>query len=154
MGMKLITDGLRASAGSRLRDILAVWTRTRLRGLAAGLGMTALVQSSTAVAVATIGFVNAGLLTLMEAVWIVFGSNVGTTTTAWIVAVIGLKLKLEATAAGTIAVAALDDLIRRIDANRCMVSRIAKAALRMAQAEASMPNAVTGSAGPSSAETT
>lgn len=96
LGMKLITDGLKAAAGGQLRDILARWTRTRLRGLAAGIGLTALVQSSSAVVVATIGFVNAGLLTLSEAVWVVFGTNVGTTTTAWIVAIIGLKLKLDA----------------------------------------------------------
>jgi phosphate:Na+ symporter len=118
LGMKLITDGLRASAGSRLRDILAVWTRTRLRGLAAGLGLTALVQSSTAVVVATIGFVNAGLLTLTEAVWVVFGTNVGTTTTGWIVALIGLKLKLEAYALPLVGIGMLVRLIYSRDGSR------------------------------------
>lgn len=118
LGMKLITDGLKAAAGGQLRDILARWTRTRLRGLAAGIGLTALVQSSTAVVVATIGFVNAGLLTLTEAVWVVFGTNVGTTTTGWIVAVVGLKLQLEAYALPLVGIGMLVRLIYSRDGSR------------------------------------
>lgn len=98
LGMRLMTDGLKVAAGQMLRDVLARWTRTRLRGLFAGMAITALVQSSSAVTVATIGFVNAGLLTLAQALWVAFGSNVGTTMTAWLVAATGFDVDLEALA--------------------------------------------------------
>jgi phosphate:Na+ symporter len=68
LGMKLMTDGLKVAAGDALRDILAGWTATPLRGLSSGILITAMVQSSSAVIFATIGFVNAGLLTLIQAV--------------------------------------------------------------------------------------
>ena len=95
LGMWLMTDGLKLAAGRALERILGAWTRTRLRGLFAGVLITAVVQSSSAVTVAAIGFVNAGLLTFTQAVWVLFGSNVGTTMTGWLVAMIGLKLNIE-----------------------------------------------------------
>ncbi|MCS6811917.1 MAG: Na/Pi cotransporter family protein [Tepidimonas sp.] len=98
MGMELMTDGLRLAAGPALERILAASTATRVRGLAAGVLVTALVQSSSAVTVATIGFVNAGLLTLAGALWVLFGANVGTTMTGWIVAVLGFGVKIDALA--------------------------------------------------------
>jgi len=98
LGMWLMTDGLKVAAGRSLRAILARWTRTRWHGLLAGFVFTALVQSSSAVTVATIGFVNAGLLNLNQAVWVLFGSNVGTTVTGWLVSLIGLNVKVEALA--------------------------------------------------------
>lgn len=96
VGMGLMTDGFKMAAGSALRDILAKWTSDRRRGLLSGFLITAVVQSSSAVTVATIGFANANLLSLRRAVWVIFGSNVGTTMTAWIVALIGLKIDVEA----------------------------------------------------------
>jgi phosphate:Na+ symporter len=96
VGMAMMTDGLKLAAGKALRNILSTWTNTRARGLAAGFLITGMVQSSSAVTVATIGFANAGLLTLPAALWVVYGSNVGTTMTGWIVALIGFKLKVEA----------------------------------------------------------
>ncbi|MFN4184339.1 MAG: Na/Pi cotransporter family protein [Hyphomonas sp.] len=96
LGMSMLTDGLKLSAGDGLRAILQGWTRTPMRGLISGALLTSLVQSSSAVTVATIGFVNAGLLTLRHAVWVIFGSNVGTTMTAWLVAIVGLKLDIGA----------------------------------------------------------
>jgi phosphate:Na+ symporter len=96
LGMWLMTDGLKLAAGRALERILGAWTRTRARGLAAGVLITAVVQSSSAVTVAAIGFVNAGLLTFTQAVWVLFGANVGTTMTGWLVALIGFKLKIEA----------------------------------------------------------
>ena len=96
VGMAMMTAGLKLAAGNALRNILARWTNTRWRGLIAGFFITGLVQSSSAVTVATIGFANAGLLALSQAVWVIYGSNVGTTLTAWIVALIGFKLKVEA----------------------------------------------------------
>ncbi|MGR8920024.1 MAG: Na/Pi cotransporter family protein [Gammaproteobacteria bacterium] len=98
VGMWLMTDGLKLAAGGALRRLLAEWTSTRARGLFAGFGITALVQSSSAVTVATIGFANAGLLTLERSIWVIFGSNVGTTMTGWIVALVGFKLNMEALA--------------------------------------------------------
>ncbi len=95
LGMGLMTDGLKLAAGPALARILAHSTQTRLRGLASGVLVTALVQSSSAVTVATIGFVNAGLLTLGQSMWVLFGANVGTTMTGWLVALVGLKFKIE-----------------------------------------------------------
>lgn len=98
LGMKLMTGGLRQAAGAMLKDMLAKWTKTPRRGLFTGFFITSLVQSSSAVSVATIGFVNAGFMTLAATVWVVYGSNIGTTTTAWIVAFLGLKVNIKALA--------------------------------------------------------
>ena len=81
LGMNLLTDGLKLAAGDGLRAILRRWTGTPVRGLSAGAMLTGLVQSSSAVTVATIGFVNAGLLSLNQSVWVIFGANIGTTMT-------------------------------------------------------------------------
>ncbi|MGQ3050697.1 MAG: Na/Pi cotransporter family protein [Roseateles sp.] len=98
LGMGLMTEGLKLAAGPALHRILAGATRTRAHALGSGLLVTALVQSSSAVTVAAIGFVNAGLLALGPALWVLFGANVGTTMTGWVVALVGLKLKVEALA--------------------------------------------------------
>lgn len=98
LGMGLMTDGLRLSAGPALPRILAEATRTRAHALGSGMLVTALVQSSSAVTVATIAFVNAGLLALGPALRVLFGANVGNTMTGWIVALVGLKSKVEALA--------------------------------------------------------
>lgn len=103
LGMGLMTDGLRQAAGTALKDILARSTRTRARALASGFAATALVQSSSAVTVVAIGFVNAGLLALGPVLWVLFGSNVGTTVTGWLVAVLGLKFNIDALAMPLIA---------------------------------------------------
>lgn len=95
LGMRMMTDGLKAAAGDSLRDILARSTRTRWHALLTGFSVTAVVQSSSAVIMTTLGFTNAGMLPMRKAAWLVFGSNVGTTLTAWIVAVIGLKLRID-----------------------------------------------------------
>jgi len=95
LAMNIITDNLKLAAGDTLRDLLSNWTRTPLRSLIAGFSITALVQSSSAVTVAVIGFVNAGLLTLHHAVGVVFGANIGTTMTGWIVALLGFKIDIQ-----------------------------------------------------------
>lgn len=96
LAVSMITDGLKAAAGNALRKLLSNWTRSPLHGIFTGLLITAVVQSSSAVTVATIGFVNAGLLSMRRALGIVYGSNIGTTMTGWLVAIIGLKLNIEA----------------------------------------------------------
>ena len=98
LGMSMMTDGLKLAAGPALHRILSSATRTRWHALGSGALVTGLVQSSSAVTVAAIGFVNAGLLGLAPALWVLFGSNVGSTMTGWIVALVGLKFKIEALA--------------------------------------------------------
>ncbi|MFP5505085.1 MAG: Na/Pi symporter, partial [Gammaproteobacteria bacterium] len=91
----MITQGLKVAAGRQLRTILQHWTGTRLRSIGSGVVITALAQSSSAVTVATIGFVNAGILQLRQALGVIFGANLGTTLTGWLVAVVGLEFKIE-----------------------------------------------------------
>jgi len=107
LGMGMMTDGLKLAAGQALHRILERATRTRLQALASGVLVTALVQSSSAVTVAAIGFVNAGLLALAPSLWVLFGSNVGTSMTGWIVALVGLKFKVEALALPLVGLGAL-----------------------------------------------
>jgi len=96
LAVSMITDGLKAAAGHTLRNLLSNWTRSPLHGIFTGLMITAIVQSSSAVTVATIGFVNAGLLSMRRALGIVYGSNIGTTMTGWLVVIIGLKINIDA----------------------------------------------------------
>jgi phosphate:Na+ symporter len=96
LGMALLTDGLKATAGSALRGILQRFTGGRLRSIASGAAITALVQSSSATTLATIGFVSAGMLTLNSAVGVVMGANLGTTSTGWLVSILGLNMKISA----------------------------------------------------------
>lgn len=98
LGMKLMTDGLKVAAGMALRHILAQWTRTPMRGFLSGILITSLVQSSSAVTVAVIGFVNAGLLSLLQTIYVIYGTNIGTTMTSWLVALVGFKLDVLALA--------------------------------------------------------
>jgi phosphate:Na+ symporter len=98
LGMWLMTEGLKLSAGGALQAVLESWTRSAPRGFLAGVVITALLQSSSAVTVATLGFVNAGLLNLAQAVWLIIGANVGTTMTGWLVALIGVKVDVAALA--------------------------------------------------------
>jgi phosphate:Na+ symporter len=96
LGMKMLTDGLKLSAGDSLRNLLAHWTSTPTKGVMSGMLITAIVQSSSAVIFATIGFVNAGVMSLLQAVYVIFGSNVGTTFTGWIISTVGLNINLQA----------------------------------------------------------
>jgi len=113
LGMKLMSDGLRTAAGESLRSILRQSTKTLMRGVISGAGITALVQSSSAVTVATIGFVNAGLLNMVQAIGVIYGCNIGTTMTGWLVSLIGLHISIKALAMPLIAVGALLNLMSR-----------------------------------------
>ena len=84
-GIRMMSEGLRKVSSSRLKNILSLLTRNRMTALLVGTGVTALIQSSSAMTVMVIGFINAGLLTLKQAVPVVLGANIGTTFTAWIV---------------------------------------------------------------------
>jgi len=96
LAMRMMTNGLKLSVGHALRRLLGEWTSTPLRGVATGALITGMVQSSSAVTVATIGFVNAGLLSLGQAVGIVYGAAIGTTATSWLVSLVGLDFKIQA----------------------------------------------------------
>ena len=85
-GMKNLSSGIKNVAGERLRKILHYLTKNRVMGLIAGTGVTCILQSSSAVMVMVVGFVNAGLMSLQQAISVVMGANIGTTITAWIVA--------------------------------------------------------------------
>lgn len=96
LGMHLMTNGMKQAAGQGLKKALQAATNSPTRGLASGILITALVQSSSAVTVATIGFVNAGLLKLRQSINVIYGCNIGTTMTGWLVALIGFKIKISA----------------------------------------------------------
>jgi phosphate:Na+ symporter len=89
-----MTDGLKALAGNAMRRALMQFTHSPLSGAITGATTTAILQSSSATTVATVGFVSAGLITFSAALGIIFGANVGTTVTGWLVAILGFKLKL------------------------------------------------------------
>jgi len=106
-GMLILTDGLRALAGGVLRGILAQFTRSPVSGAATGAVATVLVQSSGATTVAAVGFVGAGLLTFPQSLGIIFGANVGSTVTGWLVALIGFELRLGEAALPLLFIAAI-----------------------------------------------
>lgn len=93
-GMKIFSDGLQKIAGSKLRSILKGMTRNRITGIFTGFGTTAITQSSTTTTVMVVSFVNAGLLTFVESTGVIMGANIGTTITAWMVAVFGFKFQI------------------------------------------------------------
>ena len=86
IGMKMMSDGLHKAAGEKMRNILRLFSANRFVAILSGTAVTAVVQSSSASTVMVIGFVNAGLLTLVQAIGIIFGANIGTTVTAQLVA--------------------------------------------------------------------
>lgn len=95
-GMKLMSDGVQKSAGETLQRILARITGNRFLAVLTGMGVTAIIQSSGATTVMVVSFVNAGLLSLQQSIGVIFGANIGTTVTAWIVAIFGFSFKISA----------------------------------------------------------
>src|SRR5215813_3475919 len=111
LGMTVMTEGLKALAGSALRTVLQKAAATPMRGAFWGAIATLIVQSSSATTMTTIGLVSAGLLTLPQGLGLVFGANVGTTGTGWLVALIGVRVSLTAAALPMIFVGALIKLL-------------------------------------------
>mgnify|MGYP000006009018 FL=1 len=95
-GMKVMSEGLQKAAGDRLRNILSVMTRNRFTGTLTGFLITALIQSSSASTVMVVSFVNAGLMSLAQSIAVIMGANVGTTFTAWVIALFGFKVNISA----------------------------------------------------------
>ena len=90
-GMNLMSSGLQKAAGERLRSFLSAMTSNPFKGVMTGLGITSIIQSSSATTVMVVSFVNAGLLTLAQAIGVIMGANIGTTVTAWMVSWLGFK---------------------------------------------------------------
>ena len=90
-GMNLMSSGLQKAAGDKLRSFLSAMTSNPAKGVLTGLGVTSVIQSSSATTVMVVSFVNAGLLTLAQAISVIMGANIGTTVTAWMVAFLGFK---------------------------------------------------------------
>lgn len=95
-GMKMMSEGLQKVAGDRLRSILSAMTSNRFRGILTGVMITALIQSSSATTVMVVSFVNAGLMSLIQSIGVIMGANIGTTVTAWIITILGFKVKISA----------------------------------------------------------
>lgn len=95
-GMKVMSEGLQKAAGDRLRNILSAMTRNRFTGTLTGFLITALIQSSSASTVMVVSFVNAGLMSLAQSMAVIMGANVGTTFTAWVIALFGFKVNISA----------------------------------------------------------
>ncbi len=113
LGMALLTDGLKSFAGDSLRAALIRFTGRPVTAFLSGLCATALVQSSSATTVATIGFVSAGLLSFTQSIGIVLGASLGTTSTGWLVSVFGLKVSISALALPVIGTGAFLHLLGR-----------------------------------------
>jgi phosphate:Na+ symporter len=92
--MKIMSDGIQQGAGSRLQSVLGFMTGNRVSGVLTGLSVTAIIQSSSATTVMVVAFVNAGIMTLNQAIGVIMGANIGTTVTAWVVSLIGFSLNL------------------------------------------------------------
>lgn len=88
-GMKVMSEGIQKVAGSKMRQILGAMTSNRAKGIGTGFLITSLIQSSSATTVMTVSFVNAGLLSLRESIGVIMGANIGTTVTAWLIALFG-----------------------------------------------------------------
>jgi phosphate:Na+ symporter len=95
-GMKVMSEGLQKVAGDRLRNILGIMTRNRLTGVLTGILITALIQSSSASTVMVVSFVNAGLMSLAQSMAVIFGANVGTTFTTWIISAFSFEVNISA----------------------------------------------------------
>ena len=103
-GMILMSGGLKKAGGKKLKSALESMTRNRMTGCAIGAGITALIQSSSASTVMVVGFVNAGLLTLKQAISVIIGTNIGTTATAWLVSISGFHIEITVYALPAVAI--------------------------------------------------
>lgn len=112
-GMNLMSTGLQKAAGSKMRSFLTAMTSNPFKGVMTGLGITSIIQSSSATTVMTVGFVNAGLLTLSQAVGVIMGANIGTTVTAWMVSLLGFKADISIFAVPIMAIGFILSLSKR-----------------------------------------
>jgi phosphate:Na+ symporter len=113
LGLEIMSEGLQKTAGPGLRKMLAKATTNRLAGTFSGFAVTSVIQSSSATTVMVVGFASAGLLTLSQSLGVIFGANIGTTVTAWIVSLLGFKIKISAFALPMIGIGFFSRFIKR-----------------------------------------
>jgi phosphate:Na+ symporter len=112
-GMGMMSDGLKGVAGQKLKDMLDVITKNRIIAILVGTFITGIIQSSSAMTVMTVGFVNAGLLSLKQALGVILGANIGTTMTAWLVSLLGSGLNITTYALPAIGVGFLIEVLSK-----------------------------------------
>ncbi|WP_333608305.1 Na/Pi cotransporter family protein [Arsukibacterium sp.] len=113
LGMDWMSRGLKTAAGPSLMQFLQRWTGKPIQGVLFGGIATVAVQSSSAITVTTIGFINAGILSLQNAAYVIYGSNVGTSVTGWFIALVGLQFKIDALALPIVGVGAVLQLFSK-----------------------------------------
>ena len=123
-GMLLIEESVRSLSGRAFRRIIRMYTNGRLRSIGSGFMVTALLQSSSAVSLMVLAFVGAGVMNMENAIGIIMGSNIGTTVTAWIVATIGFKIKIESFALPFIGIGAVGLILFRPATKPFFASRL------------------------------
>ena len=123
-GMFLIEESVRVLSGRAFRRIIRQYTAGRLKSIGSGALVTALLQSSSAVSLMVLAFVGAGVMSMENAIGVIMGSNIGTTLTAWIVAVLGFKIKIESFALPFIGIGAIGTIFFRPSSKLSLVGRL------------------------------
>ncbi len=113
LGIKMMSDGLQKAAGDRLRRIIARATTNRFTATLSGILATSIIQSSSATTVMVVGFASAGLLSLSQSLGVIFGANIGTTTTAWLISILGFKVNISAFAMPMIGIGFFSQFIKK-----------------------------------------
>ncbi|GMO58571.1 MAG: Na/Pi cotransporter family protein [Treponemataceae bacterium] len=113
-GMKMMSDGIQKSAGKSLHRVMGFMTKNRVLAVLTGTLVTCIIQSSSATTVMIVSFVNSGILTLTQAIGMIFGANIGTTFTAWIVSLLGFKLKIAAFAIPVFGIGFIISVIKKL----------------------------------------
>ena len=123
-GMLLMEDSVKALSGRAFRRIIRIYTNGRLRSIGSGALVTALLQSSSAVSLMVLAFVGAGVMDMQNAIGVIMGSNIGTTLTAWIIATIGFKIKIESLALPIIGLGAVGLILFKPSSKPFLVTRL------------------------------
>jgi phosphate:Na+ symporter len=123
-GMLLIEESVKALSGRTFRRIIRTYTNGRLRAIGSGALVTALLQSSSAVSLMVLAFVGAGVMSMPNAIGVIMGSNIGTTLTAWIMATIGFKIKIETLALPFIGIGAIGLILFKPTTRPALVTRL------------------------------
>ncbi len=123
-GMTLMEESVRSLSGRAFRRIIRMYTNGRLRSVFSGAMVTALLQSSSAVSLMVLAFVGAGVMSMQNAIGVIMGSNIGTTLTAWIIATIGFKIKIESLALPFIGLGAVGLIVFKPSSKPSLVTRL------------------------------
>jgi phosphate:Na+ symporter len=123
-GMLLIEESVKALSGRTFRRIIRTYTNGRLRAIGSGALVTALLQSSSAVSLMVLAFVGAGVMSIQNAIGVIMGSNIGTTLTAWIIATVGFKIKIESLALPFIGIGAIGLILFRPTSRLALLTRL------------------------------